>query len=226
MRLLIVEDDEMLRDGLAVGLRLAGFSPDAVCSLADARAALSSGTFEAVVLDLMLPDGSGLDLLREMRGSGDSSPVLVLTARDRTGDRVAGLDAGADDYLGKPFELTELAARLRAILRRRQGRAENLLHWNGLCLDPARMRGEMGGREVEFSNREFTILQALMERPGAILAKSFLEDRLYGWQEEVESNTVEVHVHKLRAKLGAAFIETLRGAGYRLANPVREGRDP
>lgn len=214
----------MLRDGLAVGLRLAGFSPDAVASLADARAALSSGAFEGLVLDLMLPDGSGLDLLKEMRAAGDSSPVLVLTARDQTGDRVTGLDSGADDYLGKPFELAELAARLRAILRRRQGRAEGLMRWNGLCVDPARMRGEMEGREIEFSNREFTILQALMERPGAILAKSFLEDRLYGWQEEVESNTVEVHIHKLRSKLGASFIETLRGAGYRLAAPPGEGR--
>ncbi|AMY71182.1 response regulator [Allorhizobium pseudoryzae] len=222
MRLLIVEDDDMLRDGLTVGLRLAGFSPDAVSSVADARAALASGSFEAMVLDLMLPDGSGLDLLQEMRAAGSSLPVLVLTARDQACDRVAGLDGGADDYLGKPFELDELAARLRAILRRRQGRAENLVRWNGLVLDPARMLGQMAGREIDFSNREFTILQALMERPGAILAKSMLEDRLYGWQEEVESNTVEVHIHKLRAKLGAGYIETLRGAGYRLAAPPRE----
>lgn len=223
MRLLIVEDDDLLRDGLSVGLRLAGFSPDAVTSLSDARSALHSGEFEAVVLDLMLPDGSGLDFLQELRAAGDTRPVLVLTARDQTGERVYGLDAGADDFLGKPFELPELAARLRAILRRRQGRAENLLRWNGFCLDPARMRGEIEGREIEFSNREFTILQALMERPGAILAKSFLEDRLYGWQEEVESNTVEVHIHKLRAKLGAGFIETVRGAGYRLADAARKG---
>ncbi len=217
MRILIVEDDDMLRDGVSVGLRLAGFSPDAVACLADARAALASGLFEAMVLDLMLPDGSGCDLLRELRASENLMPVLILTARDQLDDRVAGLDAGADDYLGKPFELEELAARMRAILRRSQGRAEGRLRWNGLSLDPARMRGEIEGIEVSFSHREFTLLQALLERPGAILSKAWLEDRLYGWQEEVESNTVEVHIHKLRAKLGAKFIETIRGAGYRLA---------
>lgn len=217
MRILIVEDDDMLRDGLSVGLRLAGFSPDAVATLSDARAALASGIFEAMVLDLMLPDGSGCDLLREMRGAENTMPVLILTARDQLEDRVSGLDAGADDYLGKPFELEELAARLRAILRRSRGRAEGCLRWNGLSLDPARMQGEIDGSEVSFSNREFTLLQALLERPGAILSKAWLEDRLYGWQEEVESNTVEVHIHKLRAKLGAGFIETIRGAGYRLA---------
>lgn len=224
MRVLIVEDDEMLRDGLTVGLRLAGFSPEAVETCADARAALAASRFEVMVLDLMLPDGSGLDLLRALRAEAEDIPVLVLTARDRLDDRVEGLDAGADDYLGKPFELEELAARLRALLRRRQGRAEAILHWNGLALDPAKMRGRMDGCEIPFSHREFTILQALMERPGAILAKTMLEERLYGWQEDVESNTVEVHVHKLRAKLGAGFIETVRGAGYRLAEPATERR--
>lgn len=217
MRILIVEDDDMLRDGLTVGLRLAGFSPDAVATCTDARAALDSGVFQAMVLDVMLPDGSGLDLLAALRAGGCDLPVLVLTARDGLADRVAGLDGGADDHMGKPFELQELAARLRAILRRRQGRAEGLLHWNGLSLDPARMQGTLGGRDLRFSPREFALLQALIERPGAILSKATLEDRLYGWQEDVESNTVEVHVHKLRAKLGAAFIETVRGAGYRLA---------
>ena len=219
MRILIVEDDDMLRDGLTVGLRLAGFSPEAVADCADATAALDAGGFEGLVLDLMLPDGSGLDLLRRMRAKGNDLPVLILTARDRLEDRVGGLDAGADDYLGKPFELEELSARLRAILRRRQGRTESTLRWNGLTLDPARMRGDIGGQDVAFSNREFTILHALLERPGAVLPKAFLEDRLYGWQEDVESNTVEVHIHKLRAKLGAQFIETVRGAGYRLADP-------
>ena len=165
----------------------------------------------------MLPDGSGLDLLAELRARGDALPVLLLTARDRTADKVAGLDAGADDYLGKPFELDELAARLRALVRRGGGRAEAQMEWNGLRLDPARMRGTRDGREIGFSPREFTILQALMERPGAILGKPQLEERIYGWQEEVESNTIEVHVHNLRAKLGAGFIQTVRGAGYRLA---------
>ena len=218
MRVLIVEDDDILRDGLGVGLRLAGFSPDAVENCADAAVALAAGDFQVMVLDLMLPDGSGLDLLRRLRTDGVSLPVLVLTARDRLEDRVAGLDAGADDYLGKPFELEELAARLRALLRRFQGRTEGVLQWNGLQLDPARMRGTRGAEEIVFSNREFTILHALMERPGAVMAKTALEERLYGWQEDVESNTVEVHVHKLRSKLGPDFITTVRGVGYRLAD--------
>ena len=217
MRVLIVEDDAMLRDGLSVGLRLAGFSTEAVEDCADARQALAAGGFQAAVLDLMLPDGSGLDLLAELRARGDALPVLLLTARDRTADKVAGLDAGADDYLGKPFELDELAARLRALVRRGGGRAEAQMEWNGLRLDPARMRGTRDGRDIGFSPREFTILLALMERPGAILGKPQLEERIYGWQEEVESNTIEVHVHNLRAKLGAGFIQTVRGAGYRLA---------
>ncbi len=218
MRLLIVEDDEVLRDGLALGLRLAGFSSEAVETCADARAALMAGSFEAMVLDIMLPDGSGLDLLRDMRKAGDDLPVLLLTARDALGDRVGGLDAGADDYLPKPFELDELAARLRAIMRRAQGRADSVQEWNGFQLDPARMQGVIADREVRLSHHEFTILQALMERPGTVLSKSALEERVYGWQEEVESNTIEVHIHKLRSKLGSGFIETVRGAGYRLAS--------
>ncbi|MAB04762.1 MAG: DNA-binding response regulator [Rhodobacteraceae bacterium] len=223
MRILIVEDDAMLSDGLQVGLRLAGFSPEAVETCDDARHAMALDRFDALVLDLMLPDGSGLELLRELRGDGSDIPVLMLTARDRLDDRVAGLDAGADDYVGKPFELPELSARLRALVRRAQGRAENLLEWNGLQLDVARMTGALDGRALSFSRREFSILAALMERPGAILGKQMLEERLYGWQEDVESNTVEVHVHHLRAKLGSGFIQTVRGAGYRLA-PEAEAR--
>ena len=223
MRILIVEDDAMLSDGLQVGLRLAGFSPEAVETCDDARHAMALDRFDALVLDLMLPDGSGLELLRELRGDGSDIPVLMLTARDRLDDRVAGLDAGAADYVGKPFELPELSARLRALVRRAQGRAENLLEWNGLQLDVARMTGALDGRALSFSRREFSILAALMERPGAILGKQMLEERLYGWQEDVESNTVEVHVHHLRAKLGSGFIQTVRGAGYRLA-PEAEAR--
>ncbi|RDD68673.1 winged helix-turn-helix domain-containing protein [Paracoccus versutus] len=217
MRLLIVEDDPVLSDGLTVGLGLSGFNADAVGTLADARAALAGGGFAGVVLDIMLPDGSGLELLAELRRAGERLPVLLLTARDRVRDRVAGLDAGADDYLGKPFDLDELAARLRAMLRRQEGRAAAVIEWNGLRLDPATQAGRIGGRELRFSRREFTILHALAEHPGRILSKTQLEERLYGWQEDVESNTVEVHIHHLRAKLGRAFIETVRGAGYRLA---------
>lgn len=219
MRILIVEDDELLCDGLKVGLTLGGFSTEAVTCLADARHALHAGHFEAVVLDLMLPDGSGLDLLRDLRAQGDSLPVLILTARDQTPDKIHGLDSGADDYLGKPFALEELAARLRALVRRAQGRTAARMVWNGLDLDPARMQGRLHGQDLRFGQKEFTILLSLMERPGAIVSKALLEERLYGWQEDIESNTVEVHIHKLRAKLGSGFITTIRGAGYKLSAP-------
>ncbi|WP_096787697.1 response regulator transcription factor [Rhodobacter sp. CZR27] len=217
MRVLIVEDDPILADGLAVGLGLSGFTADAVGTLADARAALGTDDFAGLVLDIMLPDGSGLTLLRELRASGSRLPILLLTARDRVADRVEGLDAGADDYLGKPFDLDELAARLRAMLRRQDGRAAAQISWNGLVLDPATFAGRHDGRDLRFSRREVALLQALLEHPGRILSKSSLEERLYGWQEEVESNTIEVHIHNLRAKLGRGFIQTVRGAGYRLA---------
>ncbi|WP_092696013.1 response regulator [Tranquillimonas rosea] len=221
MRVLVIEDDAILRDGLTAGLRMSGFTPDAVACLEDARAALATTAFDGVVLDIMLPDGSGLDLLAEMRRGGRTVPVLLLTARDRVADRVQGLDAGADDYLGKPFDLSELAARLRALLRRQEGRAEGRLSCHGVTIDPGSLTGQAGETPLRFSRREFAVLHALMERPGTILSKSQLEDRLYGWQEEVESNAVEVHVHKLRAKLGRGFIETVRGLGYRI--PAEEG---
>jgi len=217
MRILVIEDDASLADGLSTGLRLHGFMPEVVGTCADARAAWDQADFSAAVLDIMLPDGSGVDLLAEMRAKGDRLPVLLLTALDQVGDRIAGLDAGADDYLAKPFDLEELGARLRAITRRAQGQASGTVQWNGLAFDPARMAGRLAGRDIRFSRREFALLQALLERPGAIVAKDRLEERLYGWQDGVESNTVEVHVHKLRAKLGPEFIETVRGVGYRLA---------
>ena len=217
MRILIVEDDEMLANGLTVGLRLQGLAPETVGSLADARHALAVGSFDAIVLDRMLPDGDGAGLLAELRRRGSAMPVLLLTARDGLEDRIEGLDGGADDYIGKPFELEELAARLRAILRRAEGRATGELCWNGFTLRPGNMSARRGDEVVSFSRHEFAILHALMERPGAILAKPTLEERLYGWQEEVASNTVEVHVHMLRRKLGPGFIETVRGVGYRLA---------
>ncbi|KGE00254.1 response regulator transcription factor [Rhizobium sp. YS-1r] len=216
MRLLVVEDDEILLDGLKVGLQMCGFTVDAVTSVADADAAIDADSFDAIILDLMLPDGSGLDVLARMRRSGDRTPVLLLTAKDEVADRIAGLDAGADDYLGKPFDLDEVAARLRAIVRRGHGRAAGHLEWKDVILDPARMSASRAGIAVPLSRREFVILRALMETPGVILSRSNLEEKLYGWQEEVESNTVEVHVHKLRSKLGASIIETVRGAGYRL----------
>lgn len=217
MRILIVEDDPTLADGLSMGLRLSGFTPELVETCADADEALAQGGFTAVVLDIMLPDGSGLDVLSRIRARGDRTPILLLTALDQIRDRIAGLDLGADDYLGKPFDLDEVSARLRSIVRRAEGRAQADLEWNGLSVDPAKMSGRHNDHDIEFSPREFAILRALLERPGAILSKSALEDRLYGWQEGVESNAVEVHIHKLRTKLGPEFIQTVRGAGYKLA---------
>ncbi|MGQ3673860.1 response regulator [Xanthobacter sp. TB0136] len=216
MRVLVVEDDELLLNGLQVGLGLSGFRVETVTCCADAAAALRASAFEAVVLDLMLPDGSGLDLLLQLRAGGLQTPVLLLTARDSVTDRIAGLDAGADDYLGKPFDLDEVAARLRALTRRAAGHASATLVWQDVVVDPASMSVVRAGTPIRLSRREFSILHALMERPGHILSKAQLEERLYGWQEDVESNTIEVHVHNVRAKLGPGVIETVRGVGYRL----------
>jgi len=214
MRILLVEDDDILRDGIVVGLGLEGFEVDAVTCLADARAAI--GDHAGVVLDIGLPDGSGLDLIAEWRRAGLETPVLLLTARDMVTDRVEGLDRGADDYLGKPFDLTELSARLRAIMRRASGRASGDLELGALTISEARRSVALDGEEIAVSRREFAILHALAERPGHVLSRSQLEDRIYGWQEEIESNAVEVHIHKLRAKLGRSRIETVRGEGYRI----------
>ena len=216
MRILVVEDDAVLLDGLKVGLGLSGFAVDTVETISDAFEALASDRFDAIVLDRMLPDGSGLDLLRSIRSGGNRTPVLLLTAKDEVTDRIDGLDAGADDYLGKPFDLDEVSARLRAITRRAEGRARSELKWADLTLDPASMTVMRNGTTVGLSRREFAILLTLMESPTTIHSKQVLEERLYGWQEEIESNTIEVHVHKLRAKLGAQLIETVRGVGYRM----------
>jgi len=216
LRILVVEDDPILLDGLREGLKLSGFVADGVTTVADATEALETGRFDAVVLDRMLPDGSGLDVLRGIRQAGNRIPVLLLTAKDEVGDRIDGLDAGADDYIGKPFDLDEVAARLRAITRRSSGRASAEINLRGLTLDPASMLVRRAEVEIGLSRREFSILHALMESPQAIHSKQALEERLYGWQEDVESNTIEVHVHKLRAKLGTSVIETVRGVGYRL----------
>lgn len=217
MRILVVEDDAVLMDGLQAGLQIAGFTVEAVSTCADASAALKASAFDAVILDLMLPDGSGLDVLGELRRHQSDVPVLLLTARDSVPDRIAGLDAGADDYLGKPFDLDEVAARLRALARRAAGRATATLQWRDIVLDPASLSVSRGDAPLRLSRREFSILRALMDRPGQILSKSQLEERLYGWQEEVESNAIEVHVHNLRNKLGPGVVETVRGVGYRLA---------
>jgi two-component system response regulator QseB len=215
VRVLVVEDDEVLLEGLQVGLSMSGFVVDAVGDLRDARLALDAISYDIVVLDIALPDGSGLDLLAEKRRSGWATPVLLLTARNAVVDRIEGLDTGADDFLGKPCDLDELSARLRALARRANGQASSLLCWRHVTLDLNRRSVEAHGAPVQVSRREFAILHALLERPGYVLSKGQLEERLYGWQEEIESNAVEVHIHKLRAKLGRDIIETLRGEGYR-----------
>jgi two-component system response regulator QseB len=220
MRLLLVEDDSMIGEAIRAGLKRDGFAVDWVRDAASAAAALDTEPFELLLLDLGLPGGDGLELLKSLRGRGSLLPVLVITARDAVADRVAGLDAGADDYLVKPFDLDELAARIRALLRRKSGRTGPHLEHLGVVLDPATHRVTQGGADVALSPREFALLELLLERPGAILSRGQLEERLYGWGEEVESNAVEVHIHGLRRKLGAQFILTVRGVGYRV-RPAR-----
>ncbi len=220
MRILVVEDDFILLDGLKAGLGLSGATVDCVSTCADADAALATSAFSAVVLDLMLPDGSGLDVLRSLRRRGDRTPVVLLTARDAVTDRIAGLDGGADDYLGKPFDLDELSARIRAVVRRAAGRAAASVQHGGIRLDPGSLTVSVDGVAVTVSRREFMVLAALMERPSTVRSKAELEERLYGWQEEIESNAVEVHVHNLRAKIGKHAIETVRGVGYRMRTPA------
>jgi DNA-binding response OmpR family regulator len=214
MRVLLVEDDAMIGESLREALRRQGFAADWVRDGRAADAALASERFDAVLLDLGLPQRSGLDVLKAARARGDATPVLVLTARDALTDKVAGLDAGADDYVVKPFEFDELLARLRAVVRRRAGRASTALEVADLRLDPATREVSRGARAVLLSAREFALLQALMERPGAILSRAQLEDRLYGWGEELESNAISVYVHQLRRKLGDDLLHTARGVGY------------
>src|SRR5688500_18512867 len=209
MRLLLVEDDRMIGDTLRAALRLDGHAVDWVRDAAAAQATLASERFDAVLLDLGLPKGDGLDVLRELRTRHDRTPVIVLTARDALGDRVAGLDAGADDYLVKPFELDELNARIRAVMRRHSGRAQPQYSHGGVTLDPATRQVTKDGAPVLLSAREFAVLEALMQRPGALLSRAQLEDRLYGWGEEIESNAVSVYIHQLRRKLGADFIRNV-----------------
>lgn len=216
MRVLVVEDDAILRDGLEVGLGLGGFSADCVGGARDARLAFGATDYELVVLDVALPDGSGLDLLKEWRQAGSKTPVLLLTARTSVADRIDGLDLGADDYLGKPFDLEELAARLRALSRRAHGQPASLLTWGTIVLDLNRHTVELAGAPIPVSRREFSVLKTLVERPGFVFSRSRLEERIYGWQEDVGSNAIEVHIHNLRAKLGRNCIETLRGVGYRV----------
>jgi len=206
----------MIGEAIRAGLKREGFTVDWVHDAPAAARVLGAEPFELMLLDLGLPGGDGLQLLKSLRARGEALPVLIITARDAVSDRVQGLDAGADDYLIKPFDLDELAARIRALLRRKSGRPASLLEHLGVMLDPAAHRVTQQGAEVALSPREFALLQLLLERPGTILSRAQLEERLYGWGQEVESNAVEVHIHGLRRKLGAEFILTVRGVGYRV----------
>jgi two-component system response regulator QseB len=219
MRILLVEDDPMIGKTLQQALAQDGYAVDRVTDGEAARAAIatSKDAYALVLLDLGLPRRSGLEVLRELRRAGNRVRVLVVTARDAIADRVAGLDAGADDYLTKPFSLDELTARMRALLRRDIGREDNVLRHRDLTLDTATRTVTHRGVPVDVSARDYALLAALLERPGAALSKAQLEERIYRWGEEVESNAVEVHVHNLRKKLGSDAIRTLRGVGYALA---------
>jgi len=214
MRLLVVEDDAMIGTSLRNGLRQDGYTVDWVRDGAAAELAIAATAYDAILLDLGLPGRSGLELLAHWRARQNPVPVLIITARDSVADRVLGLDTGADDYLVKPFDLNEVSARLRALLRRRVGRAAPIIENGPLTLDPASREVRLDGNEISLSAREFGILHALMEAPGVPLSRSQLEERLYGWQEEIGSNAVEVHIHALRRKLGSDRIRNVRGVGY------------
>ncbi len=216
MRLLLVEDDAMIGEALRTGLRREGFAVDWVRDGDAADGVLRTEPFDLLLLDLGLPSRDGLQLLESLRARNEVLPVLIITARDAVSDRVQGLDAGADDYLVKPFDLDELAARIRALLRRKSGRTVPAIEHLGVSLDPATHRVTKDDREVTLSPKEFALLHLLMERPGHILSRTQIEERLYGWGEEVESNAVEVHIHGLRRKLGSDFIVNVRGVGYRI----------
>jgi two-component system response regulator QseB len=216
MRILLVEDDPMVGAALRKGLQQDGHTVDWVSEATAAQAALIHAAHDLMLLDLGLPGKSGLALLADLRRAGNPLPVIICTARDAVADRVKGLDLGADDYLVKPFAFEELGARIRAVTRRRLGQPANRLVHGSLVLDPASHEVLLEGRPVALSAREFAILEALMERPSAVLSRAQIEDRLYGWEDEVASNAVEVHVHNLRRKLGDATIRTVRGLGYSL----------
>ena len=216
MKILLVEDDRLLGDGIRAGLQQAGFAVDWAQDGRAAELALAGEAYDAVVLDLGLPRLSGMEVLARARAVRNAVPVLILTARDTVPDRIAGLDAGADDYLVKPFDLGELQARLRALIRRGQRQAEPLLAHGALRLDPAGRSVSWEGKPVELSAREYAVLHTLLLNAGRVLSKAQLEEKLYAFDAEVESNTIEVHVSHLRKKLGASVIETERGLGYRL----------
>ncbi len=222
MRILVIEDDVVLGQAVNDHVVAEGHSADRVTRLADADAARRTGVFDLVLLDLMLPDGRGLDFLKALRAAGDVTPVVVLTARDQISDRIAALDAGADDYLVKPFDLAELSARIRAVGRRYSGNPNPLVVVGDLDVDLAARSVHRAGKPIRLTQREWSLFEAFVQNPNQLISKARLEERLYSFDAEVESNTIEVHVARLRKKLGANAIETVRGMGYRLGTPGEE----
>ncbi|MCO2320255.1 response regulator [Pseudomonas aeruginosa] len=225
MHVLLTEDDDLIASGIVAVLNAQGLTVDRVASAADTQALLQVARFDVLVLDLGLPDEDGLRLLQRLRQQGVDLPVLVLTARDAVTDRVAGLQAGADDYLLKPFDLRELGARLHTLQRRSAGRCVNVIEHGRLSYDPSTRETWLDGRPVELSRREQALLQALLNNRGRILSGEQLKDSVYGFGDEVESNALNVHIHHLRRKLGNAIVQTVRGLGYRLGPARGDGDD-
>ncbi len=226
MKLLLAEDDPMIGESVVRGLKQACFAVDWVRDGRAARAALDTGDYGLLLLDLGLPRLDGIALLKELRRDGQRIPVLVVTARDTVADKISGLNLGADDYLTKPFDLDELIARIHALQRRQTGRAHPEMRLGGLCVNPQNREASLEGKPLALSQREFSLLAVLMENPGAVLSREQLEDRLYGWEEEVASNAIEVHLHNLRRKLGADWIRNVRGVGYKLVLPANNATTP
>jgi two-component system, OmpR family, response regulator QseB len=216
MRVLVIEDDPMIGRAVVAGLQDGGYTVDWVREGTDAELALTHRVYDLALLDLGLPRLDGLEILKSLRRTGNTLPVVIITARDAVADRVAGLDNGADDYLVKPFDLDELLARARAVIRRKDGRPTPEMACGALVMDPVKRRVTFRGAPVELSGREFAVLAALMKEPGAVVSREKLEDAVYGWGEEIGSNSIEVHLHHLRRKLLPELIRNVRGVGYRI----------
>ena len=214
MRLLLVEDDELLGDAVKTGLTQFGYIVEWLKDGDTARAAIKTDSFELIILDLSLPRLSGINLLQIIRQANNTTPVIILTARESVEDRIKGLDSGADDYITKPFDLNELGARVRALIRRSQGRADTILQYHNITLDPAAHSVLVDDEPVNVPRREFALLQKLLENSGHVLSRDQLMQSIYSWDEDVDSNALEVHIHNLRRKLNATFIRTIRGVGY------------
>lgn len=222
MRILLVEDDAILGQAVRDQIVADGHSVDWMTRIADAHSAIVAAAYELILLDLMLPDGRGLDFLKTRRHAGDVTPVIVLTARDQISDRIAALDTGADDYLVKPFDLYELSARIRAVGRRYAGNPNPLISVGPLEIDLANRSVRRAGKAVQLTAREWSLFEAFVQRPHQLMSKPQLEERLYAFDADVESNTIEVYIGRLRKKLGSDVIETVRGMGYRLGEPGTE----